>query len=215
MRYIGIILLLFLTSSLFAQDPLRHDTEIQTLFGGQKGIGGYIGLNSKLTNINNEEAFFTGGEISVVVSRSVNLGFEGYGMLTPVLSNRLTDTGDSLFLQMGYGGIHIEPVISSSKVIHLTFPILLGFGGTAYSTQHYWFEDPNGDIAVDFDPELQNARGFLIAEPGANLELNLLKWMRIGAGLSYRLIHKLNSNDPATEELEGLSMGLSLRFGLF
>ena len=187
---------------------------MQTLFGSDRGLGGYIDITSKLTQINNDDALFLGGQLGMVINHSLNLGFAGYGMVSPVLAERTTPDGDSLYLQMGYGGIHFEPILRSNDLLHLTFPVLLGAGGTGYTTRHFWTTYPDGEPSTHFDERIRHSRLFLIAEPGVNLELNLFRWMRMTGGVSYRFVRRLE-DDPGTEELSGLSANVGLRFGWF
>ncbi len=106
-RILGLILTtVFLTVTLSAQD--NDEREVQTLFGNKSGFGGYLGINNKLGDVNGQDALFVGGEVAFVLSRSFNMGVEGYGLVNQVLSNEVTDTREKLYVQMGYGGLHLR-----------------------------------------------------------------------------------------------------------
>ena len=217
MRTAVIILLSIISTAICAQERVidNDPPEMQTLFGSRSGTGGFLGLSAKSTHINGEYALLTGGSVNMVIGHSFNLGLEGYGMATSVLSNRLDTAGDAYFMQLGYGGLNLEPVIASSNVIHLTVPVLLGIGGIGYTERHFWTEMPDGDIDIDFDHSPRQSRAFFVAEPGINLELNFLKWMRVAVGGSYRFTDQIHKTDPSTETIDGFSGNLSLRFGWF
>ena len=214
MKHIALAILLVISASLPAQERIEDD-QMKTLFSGKPGVGGYLALSSKFTRINDEDALLTGGGLNIVAGRSVNIGFEGYGLVSSTFSNRLDTAGNNYYMYMGYGGLNIEPVIGSNEVIHVTIPVLLGVGGVGYSTRHFWYEEPNGDINIDFDHDVRSGRAFLIAEPGANIELNVFKWMRIAAGASYRFTEQFDTDNLPKEDLDGLSLNLAMRFGWF
>jgi hypothetical protein len=196
---------------MIAQEEQR---EVQTLFGNKSGFGGYLGLNTKLGDVNGQEAFFTGGEVAFVLNRSFNLGVEGYGMVNHVLSDEVTDTREKLYIQMGYGGLHLEPVINSEGLIHITMPILLGAGGIGQSIRPF-YEEHEGEVTIDFDHEFHDSDYFFVAEPGIGLELNLFKFMRVAGGASYRFTTDIDIGGMDSKDINGWNANLSLRIGWF
>lgn len=196
-------------------DNSRNEREQQTLFGNKKGFGGFVGFGSKTSEINGQMAYLMGGEASFVFGHSLNIGFEGYGMITDVTSNTLNDDGDPYFLQLGYGGIHIEPVIASDNLIHVTLPILLGAGGIAETERSYFKGQIGNGFEAHFDQKPYRSDMFLVAEPGVNLELNVFKFMRLTGGVSYRFVSDAQIPGLHKTDLEGITGNLSLRFGWF
>jgi len=186
--------------------------EQQTLFNINKGVGGYIGFNTRISNINSSEALFTGGEISIAIGHSLNLGFEGYGLVNPVESNNKNSDESTTFINMGYGGLHIEPVLFSQKLVHVTFPILLGAGGIGETRNSFldeeFHEDDNGDDLLDTD-------FFMVVEPGIMAEVNLFRFMRLGVGINYRITSGVELPNHDNEDFSGLSGNISLRLGWF
>jgi hypothetical protein len=51
-------------------------------------------------------------------------------------------------------------------------------------------------------------------EPGVLAEVNLLKYVAVGAGLTYRYTSGLRLPDTSSTALNGLSGGLTLKIGL-
>lgn len=207
----ALLLLLVFTSTSFAQEEQK---EMQTLFGSKKGFGGYLGFNMKMAEVNGEEALLTGGEVSFVLNRSMNIGFEGYGMVTELRSGNFSDNLDPLYVQFGYGGLHLEPVLASESLIHLTLPILLGAGGIG-ETQRPIFEEDQGEISVNSDPYYHDSDYFLVAEPGLNLELNVFRFMRMTAGASYRFTTDFDLAGMDRSDINGWNANLGLRIGWF
>ena len=218
MKYtVAIVLLISFNLQSFGQEIHINEgqqKEVQTLFGNKKGFGGYLGMNLKMTEVNGQEALLTGGELCFVLNRSFNIGFEGYGMVNEVRSNNLDYNSDRFFLQMGYGGLHLEPVIASEGLIHVTIPILLGAGGVAETSRPYW-EEYNGEVIIDFDPYYHESDYFFVAEPGVNLELNVFKFMRLTAGASYRFTSDFDLGVVNRDDINGWNANMGLRFGWF
>lgn len=217
MRIVILILTLLIGTATYACEKCNQeeDRDHQTLFGNKRGFGGYLGINSKSMEINGQPAMFMGGELNMVIGHSLNLGFEGYGMLTHVNSDNLNSQGHPYFLQMGYGGFHIEPVIASDNLIHLTLPVLLGAGGIAETQNPLWTGNVVDGVHTDFHQRIHRSDMFLIAEPGINLELNVSRFMRLAGGVSYKFVSDAQMPGIAVNDLEGISGNLSLRFGWF
>lgn len=215
---LGIVCALSLSS--YSQDNSEEikvkkekSTEMESLFSTKQTFGAYFGFNSKYTKINNQEALLLGGEWNMVVSHSLNLGFQGFGLVNPVTSNAQFADSSTSSLSMGYGGVNIEPVILSRKVVHMSFPVFLGFGGVAERSSKDFDESLNSStykegntIASDF---------ILVAEPGAQVELNVFKWMRLGVGASYRFTGGVELPNFSSKELDGFSANMNLRLGWF
>ena len=212
-RILGLILTtVFLTVTLSAQD--NDEREVQTLFGNKSGFGGYLGINNKLGDVNGQDALFVGGEVAFVLSRSFNMGVEGYGLVNQVLSNEVTDTREKLYVQMGYGGLHLEPVLNSEGLIHITIPILLGAGGIGQTVRPF-YEEYEGEVTIDFDQDYYDSDYFFVAEPGLGLELNLFKFMRVAGGASYRFTTDIDMGRLDNKDISGWNANLSLRVGWF
>lgn len=186
------------------------NTEYRSLFGNDtKAFGGYFGLNSHYSKINDQDALLLGVELTAVINHSFNIGFQGYGLVTPVETNRNTERGDPLYLALGYGGIKMEPVAFYNSMVHMSFPVLIGAGGiTEYSKNYYYgyYQPYYYEYNYDF---------FFVLEPGIELELNVLKFMRISTGASYRLTSDFNITGMENSNLNGFNFDLSLKFGWF
>jgi hypothetical protein len=210
-----IIVLSVLSMGLYGQsDSLKPEKfKHQTLFSTKKGVGGYIGLNSKFTTLNNHQTLLTGGELGLVVAHRFNFGFEGYGSVNPVKSNHKINDSTYSYLNMGYGGLHLEPVLWSGKMIHLSFPTHLGVGALAETNRSY-LNDINSENEFK-ESDLLETDFFMVAEPGAMVEFNVFRFMRLGAGASYRFVSGVDMPQEKNSELGGFSANFSLRLGWF
>lgn len=189
----------------------RFTNDDETLLGKGRPLGFFVAWQNKPMLLNEQAAWMTGGQISLVFGRKLNVGFAGYGLVSPVKSDRLDANGYRMYFDMGYGGLILEPVLFTRKMIHLTIPVLLGGGGVGFR-QGYDPYDPQWE---DIDWDNYNGDAFFIAEPGLNLELNLFKWMRFHAGASYRFATDGYFGSSLSGQLSGWSANFGLKLGWF
>jgi hypothetical protein len=86
--------------------------------------------------------------------------------------------------------------------VHVSLQGLVGAGGVG-------FEDAEGCCTHE------TADAFFIAEPGANVILNVHKVFRIGLGGSYRFVHDVDLAGLTDESLRGPAGTLTFKFGAF
>jgi hypothetical protein len=215
----AIMFALFATT-LFAQDETggkNQNEEINTLFGNGKKvqIGWFAGPNGGYTRFASSDIALAGLSAGMIINHNFTIGLTGYGVAN---SHNLTypqfvDTTD-VRLEGGYGGLLLEYTLFPKSLIHVTFPLMIGGGSMAYitdydqSSDHY---DENWDCnnqAVDQD-------AFFVIEPGVKAEINLLKFMRLGLGVSYRYTPGLELINTSSEFINNFTAGASLKFGKF
>lgn len=115
---------------------------------------------------------------------------------------------------MGYGGLFIEPVLFSKKAVHFSIPLLFGAGGIGESEMRLLNIDQIDNPYYN-DPVYLNSDFFLVFEPGLNMELNLLRFVRMYGGFSYRFMNGVNLPNTDLNRLSGLSGNIGFRFGWF
>jgi hypothetical protein len=206
-----LFMLMFLGLTVFAQDNPGKNDEIKTLFGGEVSAGFYGSYDMKLTAFNSNAGLMTGGKGGWIIDHKFVIGGGGYGLSTRSpfdVSN--TGSGDSIAnLSCGYGGLLLEYILWPTKPVHVSFPIMIGAGGVnIYESSEAFFSE------YSIGRLLERSSVF-VAEPGANLELNLLKWFRFGLGLSYRYVYGSNLKNVSDNELSNLSMNFCFTFGYF
>jgi hypothetical protein len=94
-----------------------------------------------------------------------------------------------------------EYTLLSKKLVHVTFPIYMGFG------------EVQMDSEID-DVELGEANFFQI-EPSAMLEVNLHKYVRFSLGAGYRIVNEMQYRNLNQSDLSGFTGYMGLKFGLF
>jgi hypothetical protein len=212
-KAILLITVIFLGVNLFAQEENRNPQEYRTLFGGDEtSHGGYGGLSVNYTQIDGKDAVMVGARGAWVINHGVALGIAGYGFANDMNYEKTINniTADYL-LAGGYGGLLIEPIIGAKWPVHVSIPILIGAGGVAYVNQ-YWnnYNDP-----YYHDPYKEDASAFFVLEPGIEIELNMVKFMRLAIGGYYRYTSGLDLADSKSNILDGFSTGITLKFGKF
>lgn len=218
-RIITTVIALLITGSLMiAQEEVTtkekrskkySDDEIQTLFGRQRSNGGYGAFWIGYSTVDNRNAIQFGGRGSWIIQHSFAIGFGGSGFINEYHYDAILDR--DVFLTGGYGGLYLEPVILPKSPIHMAFPVLLGAGGISFVS----YDDINwgSNFVEDYE-------AFLIVEPGAEIELNLTRFMRLAMGATYRIPFSFNvgqspSGSASAESIRGLSYNLTFKFGSF
>lgn len=180
----------------------------KNLFGDTRIKGGYIGTGIQTFQLNNQMGYGFGGSIALNAGRKFNIGFAGKILATDVKMDQLSSTGDPYYYELGYGGILIEPMIASNSPVHLTFPVVLGAGGVAAVNERVY------EPGWHYQYSVQDADYFFIINPGVNVELNLFRFMRLAAGVNYRLSSDYYL-DGVKNNLNGLGGNVTLKLGWF
>lgn len=201
---------MFFIVILLAATPLLAQEE--TLFNGSVDIGGYGGPVTRVTKVLGESGLLVGGYGGVLIDHRLMIGGGGYGLVTehrarPEAEVLYSYGGQPLLLNMGYGGVVIEYMILPSKLVHCSAILLVGGGAVDYRYRYSdWY-----DQSMHHNPDL-----FFVAEPGVNLEVNVVSWMRLDIGATYRYVSGLGDLVGVNNsDLRQLSGGLTLKFGAF
>jgi len=195
MKRLAIVLLLcFISLPLLAQE--------ETLIGGEMESGGFGGPVVKFGSINGESGIFVGGRGGWIINHTFILGGGGYGLTNDVKAKVLGPYGQR-YLNFGYGGVELEYIAQSDKLIHLSVMTLIGGGGVGWKDESIR-SGMNGDTDA-----------FFVIEPAAQMNLNITKYFRLSAGVSYRYVSGVNSPVATNADLSGPAGVLTFRFGKF
>jgi hypothetical protein len=190
--------------------PKHRSKELKTLFGPHAGNGGYGALTLGYTQIEGRNGLLMGGRGEWIIGHGLGLGVGGYGFIDDPQLN----VAEGLYYNLagGYGGFIIEPIIMGRWPVHISLPVLIGAGGvalTSYSEDIFTQLDP-------YDAYFNEATAFFVVEPGAELEFNLVRWMRLAFFGNYRYTTKLFSTGTINENaLNGWSAGITIKVGGF
>ena len=202
--------IIFFSAQLFSQE--------ETLLGsGEISNGGFGGPVVKYVQINGKPGVLVGGRGGWIINHSFVIGGGGYGLANDIKANGsdlqdlLIVTNFNTFINFGYGGLELEYIIQSDKLLHFSIYTLLGAGAVSYRFEYFNNTIYNRDQEIQESPK----DAFFIFEPAVNAEVNVVSFMRINAGISYRFIAGADLGDLRNSDLAGPSAALTLKFGKF
>ncbi len=228
--FIIIALVLFGFGSLQAQtdsletaeaQPEQSRNEIQTLFSDRDGktSHGFVGVMTfGYSEIDGNDAMISGGRAGWIINHGFVVGMHGYGFVNNINKEGTPGIGD-YSLAGGYGGLFIEPIIAPMFPVHVNFPLQIGVGGISVTEGYAWDEPDNDGY---YDTGL-----LLVAEPGVELEFNMVRFIRLSVGATYRFTNDVSLNykyydgsDYQTlrvpaDALNGFTYNISVKFGWF
>lgn len=186
--------------------------EMKTLLGNKKiRHGAYLAFHMMGTQIDKQDGLLVGGRLAWILNHRLAVGVAGYGLANSVNISSQEFNSSLYDFNMGYGGLLIEPIIGSGKPIHVSFPVLLGAGGASFQNNLRFYDQDN----QSWTGKTTTDDSFFLIEPGAELELNVFRFFRLSTGVSYRYVTGFDLGDVKDEKLNGLSVGVALKFGIF
>ncbi len=211
-KTIILIILSFTSFFLYAQE----DIEIKTIFGdlNSNSQGKYGAFSVRYENIGGLETYVNGGRGGWIFN-NITIGMAAYGFdSSPVYDEKLEY---DCRLSGGYGGLLIEPIIGKKRAVHLAFPIIAGAGGIAYRKHFRTLQD------ID-NWRTEDSEIFFVLQAGAELEFNLLRFLKFGIGCWYKKssnfsldydISGQKINTITEDPLDNISVGIIFKFGRF
>lgn len=197
MKKIIFVLLAVLVSTLSAQE--------ETLLSqGEIEHGGFGGPVIKFTQIKDNFGLLVGGRGGWIINHSFSIGGGGYGLVNQV-NGTLFHKDDLMFLNFGYGGFEMEYIADWDKLVHFTFYLLIGGGAVSQRV----------DWKHDWDDLDKNADVFFVAEPIANIELNIVNFFRVNLGAGYRFVSGVTNDNLKNSDFGGPTVSLTFKFGKF
>ena len=173
-------ILIGIASLATAQGDLKEigkKDQMQTLFGYDSKITGYGSLESKFTRLNEKDAIIIGGHGGVIFNSYFYFGLGAYGLVTrQQINGRPPESSlpaKMLDIHMGYTGMMMGFNIMPKKAVHFSVPLFVGVGNLELEHNKVFIENS----------------AFLLFEPGLQLELNVVHFMKFGIGSGYRMVH--------------------------
>jgi len=178
-----------------------QEKEYQTIFDNKDlRISGMGGPFMQFTALAGEFGHMMGGGGAVLLN---DFYFGGYGLgLTNAIPDYVNDNANDK-LSLGHGGFWIGYSLFGSKPVHASISTLVGwgeFGIIQYEGYYPFIRDKIFTVA-----------------PTIELEVNLTRYFRIGAGATYNLYTGVDENQHGYKSADLSSPGgfLSFRFGWF
>lgn len=204
-RFLVTLLLLVVVSAVSAQ-------EIQSIFKDAKTTGGYGALSNKFTTIQGQYANLCEVYGGVFLNRKWMLGlsFAGSTNYIEVPYEYSANPLQSMTYQYSQGGLMLERIIGSNKTVHLVLNLFTGAGFTMQYNRNYLY-----GYDYDYPNAIHDENWFYVVEPGAQLEINLFRWMRFSPGISYRKTYGSSGQGLPDNDLSNWSYNATLKFGGF
>jgi hypothetical protein len=214
MKRLYITSIVILVISVYTGSAQEEPGKMKTLSGPESSSGGYGGFTMGYSVIDDRSAFEFGFRGMWIMNHTIAMGFGGTGFMNQPVYDVVDGTDN--FLTGGYGGFIIEPIVIPLQPVHIAFPILIGGGGIT-SIRTDWDGWDNWDEFEDYIPPTQL---FMLIQPGAEIELNVTNFFRMGFGASYRIPIELYHTTHEVPELspqavKGFVFGISFKFGKF
>jgi hypothetical protein len=217
--------------AVFAQDtqPSNASTgtnEIHTIFHQGNGkckipFGYFIELDGGYSHFGHKSVFLPGISAGIILNHHFTIGLtadffnssEGsHGQHSENDSTSTRHHGSSL--NGGYGGLLLEYTLFPQSKIHVSFPLIIG-GGMVRHSQRARPGDSTFSQNEWSHNNFSHGEHFFVIEPGVKLELNVVKKLRVGLGISYRYSPERDHLVTSPDLLNQLTGKLTFRFGKF
>ncbi|MEM9672671.1 MAG: hypothetical protein AAF992_08745 [Bacteroidota bacterium] len=198
-----LVLALVCTSVIgYAQD----ETEPKTLFNNPVSLselGFYINPIYQIGNLDEATAHIMGVRGGVMLSPNLTVGGAYHWTLNNISPQ--SEVVDNLYMDMRLGGAFVEYTLWSNRVLHLTFPLMVGMG----EVEMDWETD------IDTDTNPYGEENFFFIEPSAQLEVNIMRNVRLHTGVAYRIVGNMDYRRMDQADINGLTGVVGLKFGVF
>jgi hypothetical protein len=218
MKRLSIILaLLLMVVFVRAQEEdSKTSNDINTVFGkgGKTKIGWFIGIDPGYTQFSGRDVWLGGMSFGMIVNHNFTIGLTGRGWCNRegMYYPNFTDTAGA-YLEGGYGGLLLEYTLFPKSLIHVTFPVLIGAGGATYVADQDYYNKEKNEWCTDTKSLATD--GYFALEPGVRAEVNILKFMRLNAGISYRYVGGLQLPNTSSSLMNNITATVGLKFGKF
>lgn len=202
-----------LTQTTGEETVLRGDTKPATkpnkkvIFSFSKIEHGWdVAAMNQFTRINSSWANLTGGKAAWIINHTLALGGGGYGLTYPTDRDKITGAsynGLDTKTNFGFGGALVEYFFRPDSLVTFAPSIMIGGGGIEFYNPETKMDDEDPSDA------------FFFIMPEVNIYLNVTEYVRIGAGISYRLVNGINQKDISDRDVSGFAFTLCIMAGFF
>lgn len=200
------------SAHLFAEEPTQQPQEekTRTLFSSDVHLSGFGGLMAQGSYIGHSYVCLPGFRAGLIADNCV-FGFSGYGLGYPQKRSSLSGksySGTEPYMNLGYGGFLFQYHFAPKDLFHIAAGVTVGGGGI-------YFTDRKSDDDNDNDKHHARGKAFFYIEPEINGYVNVTKWCRIGAGISYRFVQGAKKDEFSDRDLRNAGATCFAEFGWF
>ena len=197
----------FLVLSLCGQyADAQSDEKSQFLLKSPLKFSGFGAPIYEFSGVNGDFTAATGGGGALLINQQIFIGLYRLG------SNQHTrvvvdgEQFDHARLHFGYGGLWLGYIHRSHELIHYGVSTKIGGGD---------IELTDDDVRLfDEEREIGQEEGFVFT-PQVEVEVNVLKWLKLNAGLGYRVVTEVDMADFRNRDFSSLQGTFTLMFGWF
>jgi hypothetical protein len=172
--------------------PPRPTTVGALALARPPSFGGYGGVALRYGNLDGRDGLFAGAEAGLIVNHRYMIGLAASGGTT----GDLQDGGGKI--SMGYGALVVRYLISfAGSPFDVTAGVLAGPAGLVHER-----EGAAGDRRTVF-----------VFEPQVEAQVNLTRWLRLGADIGYRMV--ATEESMPSRDLGGMTAGFHAHLGWF
>lgn len=161
------------------------------------------------------------------INKKWGIGLGGYSTIGNQFTPTALNANKALSLRSMYGGLKFEYTPKPNSALHVSFPLLIGAGmaqvdsAGSRGSQFGW--GGNNRHNRDFNRLGAGGTAYMVIQPGVNLEANVFRFVKIFAGVSYRIVPATHQNDrvvttlpsPSAGQLGGFNLNTGLKIGVF
>ena len=171
----------------------------ETLFGGSKRFGVFLGPTVEFASVNGESQVSAGAMLGLVFD-DFYFGFYGQGAAD--YEDWLDNGNEPEDLSLAQGGLFLGWYAAQHKVVHPFLGARVGWGVV------------NVDLDRDFDWD--DADHVFVVTPELGAELNLTRWFRMSGAVGYRFLNGVEPLSPLQDEdFRSWTFQLAFKFGWF
>lgn len=203
-RYLTSLVFLVFAAALTAQTPESYG---YFKIGGVE-LGGYIGMNTKYTEVCDNSAGMLDfkGAVTFESGWAVGLNFSGL-WYDRALDEIVTD--GSYHLSSGYGGIFVEKMFNVTDDFKLSLSLLFGQGNIEYIYDKQYRDDK-----VWYEETIDKTT-YHLTEPGIEFSYRIASNWWIGVNGSYRMASPVKMIGTDEDVMRNFSSGITVRYGIF
>lgn len=194
------------------RDKARSERQQERL-NEQKKFRAYVSSYTGFTQVGDRGGIQMGGSLVWLKNKRWGFGLAGYAIQNSLQNDAVLSA--DYRLAGGYGGLFMEYTLNPAKQIHFSFPLTVGGGGLAYK------QDIDRSLNLA-EPIIEASKAFFVVETAANVEMNVIKYLRVGLGLGYRyttnttLLYNENPGEIiGGAALSGFTFGVTVKVGIF
>ncbi|RAJ00354.1 hypothetical protein LX64_04057 [Chitinophaga skermanii] len=204
-KVLALCLSLLFCQYLTAQEKTQTMETLSNRGTGKLRVGGYASPTVKFSTLDDKLAVIVGGSAGVMLNSKVTLGLAGYALVNSIEAPRVNTIDPTEYWTMWYAGFLPEYTFNSNKLFHVSVGALIGGGGIM-----------RGERLRDTEKQVwHDQSGFFVTEPQVNAEMNITTFLRIGIGVSYRLVAGSNTPNITDSKLSGPAAQFVIKAGRF